>query len=125
MQGLPFSILDALSSLLQLSALVFWRPLRRAPLSDPFPCPFRFPVVLLVAWVGSVSAQKQSCRPQTWNPGAGVLTGQGSYAVGRAAASVVGAAAVDRAQGVCASVMMPAVSATKASSVEVPGDWDG
>lgn len=76
-------------------------------------------VVLLVAWVGSVSAQKKSCRPQIWNPGAGVLTGRGSCAVGRAAASVVVAAAVDRAQDVCASVTMPAVSATKASSVEV------
>lgn len=33
------------------------------------------------------------------------------------------AAAVDRAPGLCASVMMPAVSDTRASSVEVPVDF--
>lgn len=49
--------------------------------------------------------------------------GQGPYAAGRDGASVDAAAAVDRALGVCASVTMPAVSDTRASCVEVPGDF--
>lgn len=47
--------------------------------------------------------------------------GQGPYAVGRDGANVDAAAAVGRALGICASVMMPAVSDMRASSVEVPG----
>lgn len=49
--------------------------------------------------------------------------GQGPCAVGRDGASVDAAAVVDGALGVFASVMMPTVSDTKASSVEVPGDF--
>lgn len=49
--------------------------------------------------------------------------GQGPCAVGKDSASVDAAVAVDRARGTCASVMMPAVSDMKASSVEVPGDF--
>lgn len=49
--------------------------------------------------------------------------GQGLCAAGRDGASVDAAAAVDRALGVCASAMMPAVSDTRASSVEVPRDF--
>lgn len=49
--------------------------------------------------------------------------GQGPYAAGRDGASVDAAAAVDRVLGACASVTMPAVSDTRASSVEVPGDF--
>lgn len=48
--------------------------------------------------------------------------GQGPCAVGKDSASVDAAAAVDRAPGTCASVMMPAVRDMRASSVEVPGD---
>lgn len=48
---------------------------------------------------------------------------QGLCAVGRDSASVDAVAAVDRALGTCASVMMPAVSDMRASSVEVPGDF--
>lgn len=44
-------------------------------------------------------------------------------AVGGDGASVDAAPAVDRALDVCASVMMPAVSDMRASSVEVPGDF--
>lgn len=47
--------------------------------------------------------------------------GQGPYAAGRDGANVDAAAAVGRALGVFASVMMPAVSDMRASSVEVPG----
>lgn len=43
--------------------------------------------------------------------------------MGRDGASVDAAVAVDRAPGVCASVMMPAVSDMRASSVEVPGNF--
>lgn len=46
--------------------------------------------------------------------------GQGPYAAGRVDANVDAAAAVDRALGVCASVMMPVVSDMRASSAEVP-----
>lgn len=48
--------------------------------------------------------------------------GQGPCAAGKDDASVDAAAAVDRALGACASVMTPAVSDMRASSVEVPGD---
>lgn len=74
--------------------------------------------VSLAAWVGSVSAQRLSCPPWIWNLGAGPPMGQGLYAAGRESASVDAAAAVDRAPGACASVMMPAVSDMKASFVE-------
>lgn len=47
---------------------------------------------------------------------------QGPCAVGGDSASVDAAPAAGRALDVCASVMMPAVSDTRASSVEVPGD---
>lgn len=46
--------------------------------------------------------------------------GQGPCAAGRDDANVDVAAAADRALGVCASVMMPAVNGMRASSVEVP-----
>lgn len=75
--------------------------------------------VLQAAWVDSVSAPRPSCPPQIWNLGAGNSTEQGPCAVGRGGASVDAAAAADRALGACASVMMPAVSDMKASSVEV------
>lgn len=74
--------------------------------------------VSLAAWVGSVSALRLSYPPQTWNLGAGPPMGQGPCAVGRDGASVDAAAVVDGALGVFASVMMPTVSDTKASSVE-------
>lgn len=47
--------------------------------------------------------------------------GRDPYAVGRVGASVDDAAVVDKVLGVCASVMMPAVSDMRASSVEVLG----
>lgn len=49
--------------------------------------------------------------------------GQGPCAVGRDGVTVDAAAAADRAPGVCASVMMPAASDTRASSVEVPAGF--
>lgn len=49
--------------------------------------------------------------------------GQGPCAAGRDGVIVDAAAAVDRAPGPCATVMMPAVSDTRASSVEVPADF--
>lgn len=77
------------------------------------------------AWVDSVSALSRSCPPQIWNLGAGAPMGQGPCAAGRDDASVDAAAAADRALGACASVTMPAVSDTRASSVEVPGGlWE-
>lgn len=75
--------------------------------------------VTQVAWVDSVSAPRLSCPPQIWNLGAGAPMGQGPCAAGKDDASVDAAAAVDRALGACASVMMPAVSDMRASSVEV------
>lgn len=75
----------------------------------------------LAALVSSVNALRLNCRPQIWNLVAGPPTGQGPYAAGRDGASVDAAAAVGRALGVCASVMMPAVSDMRASSVEVLG----
>ncbi|KAK7809683.1 hypothetical protein U0070_010479 [Myodes glareolus] len=69
----------------------------------------------------SVNALRLNCRPQIWNLVAGPPMGQGPYAAGRDGASVDAAAAVGRALGVCASVMMPAVSDMRASSVEVLG----
>lgn len=81
------------------------------------------PAVLQAAWVDSVSAPRLSCPPQIWNLGAGNSTEQDPCAVGRGGASVDAAAAVDRALGACASVMMPAVSDMKASSVEVLGNF--
>lgn len=88
------------------------------------PLPFLpLPVVPQAAWVGSVSALRLSCPPQIWNLGAGAQMGQGPCAVGRDGASVDAAVAVDRALGACASVMMPAVSDMRASSVEVPGNF--
>lgn len=74
--------------------------------------------VSLAAWVGCVSALRLSCPPRIWNLGAVPPMGQGPYAAGRDGASVDAAAAVDRALGACASVTMPAVSDTRASSVE-------
>lgn len=70
------------------------------------------------AWVDSVSALRLSCPPQIWNLGAGPPMAHGPCAAGGDGASVDAAPAVDRALGVCASVMMPAVSDMKASSVE-------
>lgn len=80
-----------------------------------------FPAVPLAALVSSVNAPRLNCRPQIWNLVAGPPMGQGPYAAGRDGANVDAAAAVGRALGVCASVMMPAVSDMRASSVEVPG----
>lgn len=77
-----------------------------------------YAAVPLAALVSYVSALRLTCPPQIWNLVAGPQTGQGSYAAGRVDANVDAAAAVDRALGVCASVMMPAVSDTRASSVE-------
>lgn len=74
--------------------------------------------VTQAAWVDSVSALSLRCPPQIWNLGAGAPMGQGPCAAGRDAASVDAAAAADRALGACASVTMPAVSDTRASSVE-------
>lgn len=74
--------------------------------------------VSLVAWVGSVSAQRLSCPPQIWSQGAGPPMGRGLCAVGRDGANVGVAAAVVRALGVYVNVMMPAASDTRASSVE-------
>lgn len=92
--------------------------------SDPSLC-FSLPAVPLAALVSYVSALRLTCPPQIWNLVAGPQTGQGSYAAGRVDANVDAAAAVDRALGVCASVMMPAVSDTRASSVEVPRAFRG
>lgn len=70
-------------------------------------------------WVDSVSALRLNCPPRTWNLGAGPPMAQDLCAVGGDGASVDAAPAVDRALDVCASVMMPAVSDMRASSVEV------
>lgn len=75
-------------------------------------------VVPPAAWVDSVSALKLSSPPWIWNLGAEPPMGQGPCAVGKDSASVDAAAAVDRAPGTCASVMMPAVRDMRASSVE-------
>lgn len=84
------------------------------------------PAAPQAAWVDSVSALRLSCPPQIWNLGAGAPMGQGPCAAGRDSATVDAVAAADRALGACASVMMPAVSDMRASSVEVPGDfWKG
>lgn len=74
----------------------------------------------LAVLVSCVNALRLTCPPQIWNLVAGPQTGQGPYAAGRVDANVDAAAAVGRALGVCASVMMPAVSDMRASSVEVP-----
>lgn len=81
------------------------------------------PVVPPAAWVDSVNALRLSSPPWIWNLGAEPRMGQGPCAVGKDSASVDAAVAVDRARGTCASVMMPAVSDMRASSVEVPGDF--
>lgn len=49
--------------------------------------------------------------------------GQGPCAAERDGVIVDAAAAVDRAPGLCATVTMPAVSDTRASSVEVAADF--
>lgn len=90
-----------------------------------FPSLLSLTAVPRAAWVSCVSALKLNCPPQIWNLGAGLPMGQGPYAVGRDAANVDVAAAVDRAPGICASVMMPAASGMRASSVEVPGAFGG
>lgn len=77
-----------------------------------------YAAVPLAALVSCVNAQKLTCPPQIWNLVAGPPMGQGPCAAGRVDANVDAVVAVDRALGVCASVMMPAVSDTRASSVE-------
>lgn len=77
-----------------------------------------YAAVPLAAWVDSVSVLRLSCPPRIWNLGAGPPMGQDPYAVGRVGANVDDAAVVDRVLGVCASVMMPAVSDMRASFVE-------
>lgn len=77
-----------------------------------------YAAVSLAAWVGSVSALRLSCLPRIWNLGVEVPMGQDPCAVGKDGASVDAAAVVDRAQGACASVMMPVVSDTMAFSAE-------
>lgn len=84
-------------------------------------CSVGYAAVPLAALVSSVNALRLNCRPQIWNLVAGPPMGQGPYAAGRDGASVDAAAAVGRALGVCASVMMPAVSDMRASSVEALG----
>lgn len=81
-------------------------------------CSVGYAAVPLAALVSCVNALKLNCRPQIWNLVAGPPMGQGPYAVGRDGANVDAAAAVGRALGICASVMMPAVSDMRASSVE-------
>lgn len=77
-----------------------------------------YAAVPLAVLVSCVNALRLTCPPQIWNLVAGPQTGQGPYAAGRVDANVDAAAAVGRALGVCASVMMPAVSDMRASSVE-------
>lgn len=80
-----------------------------------------YAAVSLAAWVSCVNALRRSCPPQIWSLGAGPPMGQDPCAVGKGGANVDAAAAVVRALGVCAGVMMPAVSDMRASSVEVLG----
>lgn len=77
-----------------------------------------YAAVPLAAWVDSVSVLRLSSPPQIWNLGAGLPMGQDPYAVGRVGVNADGAAVVDRALGVCASVMMPAASDMREFSVE-------